>query len=68
MDFKKLASEIAKTAILAGAVAGLTALINVVPAIGGHFGLSAETTGQVVLIVGAVRAFVSAHQEANPTK
>lgn len=55
----QVAKEIVQTAILAGAAAGLTAAATQIPAVGAHYGLSPIVTGQLVGIVGTVRAFVS---------
>lgn len=57
--FVQVAKEIIQTAVIAGALAGLTAASNQIPAFSAHYGVSPLLTAQLVALVGGARAFVS---------
>ena len=60
---KNAAVKVAKAAAAGAAVAGLTAVVNVVPEVSDSFGLNAVATGQIVAIMVMVRDALKARVE-----
>lgn len=63
----QVAKEIAQTAVLAGALAGLTAAGNQIPVVSAHYGVSPLLTAQLVALIGSARAFISGLNSAKKT-
>lgn len=67
MYLRALVKELALTAVVAGAAAGLTLLGNDIPGIAAHYGWSPLVTAQAISIVGTARAFVSGFSSVKNT-